>query len=61
MTAMKSTIEAIKDAGLRCAVKILVGGAPLNQKYATEIGADGYGASATDAVALARRQVGLAN
>ncbi|HKN31449.1 MAG TPA: corrinoid protein [Roseiarcus sp.] len=61
LTGMKSTIEAIEDAGLRRSVKILVGGAPLNQKYATEIGADGYGASATDAVALARRQVGLSN
>ncbi len=61
MTAMKSTIEAIKDAGLRSGVKILVGGAPLNEKYAMEIGADGYGATATDAVALARRQVGLSN
>ena len=54
MTAMKSTVEAIKDAGLRKSVKILVGGAPLNEKYAHEIGADGYGASATDAVTLAR-------
>ena len=61
MTAMKSTVEAIKDAGLRKSVKILVGGAPLNEKYANEIGADGYGASATEAVALARRQVGLSN
>ena len=61
MTAMKSTVEAIKDAGLRRSVKILVGGAPLNEKYANEIGADGYGASATEAVALARRQVGLSN
>ena len=61
MTAMKSTVEAIKDAGLRRSVKILVGGAPLNEKYAHEIGADGYGASATEAVALARRQVGLSN
>ncbi len=61
MISMKSTIEAIKEAGLRRDVKILVGGAPLNEKYATEIGADGYGASATDAVALARRQVGISN
>jgi 5-methyltetrahydrofolate--homocysteine methyltransferase len=61
MTSMRSTIEAIKEAGLRRDVKILVGGAPLNEKYATEIGADGYGASATDAVALARRQVGISN
>jgi 5-methyltetrahydrofolate--homocysteine methyltransferase len=61
MTSMKSTIEAIREAGLRKDVKILVGGAPLSEKYAMEIGADGFGISATDAVALARRQVGLSN
>ena len=61
MTSMKSTIEAIREAGLRKDVKILVGGAPLSEKYAMEIGADGFGSSATDAVALARRQVGLSN
>src|SRR5271157_2688259 len=61
MGAMKTTIEAIREAGLRRSVKILVGGAPLSERYAMEIGADGYGATATDAVALARRQVGLAN
>jgi 5-methyltetrahydrofolate--homocysteine methyltransferase len=58
---MKTTIEAIKEAGLRRGIKVLVGGAPLNERYAMEIGADGFGATATDAVALARRQVGLAN
>jgi methanogenic corrinoid protein MtbC1 len=36
-----------------------VGGAPISETYAKDIGADGYGATATDAVALARRQVGL--
>ena len=61
MTAMKTTIEAIKAAGLRRDVKILVGGAPISESYANEIGADGYGATATDAVALARRQMGLSN
>ena len=61
MTAMKTTIEAIKAAGLRRDVKILIGGAPISEAYANEIGADGYGASATDAVKLARRQVGLSN
>ena len=61
MTAMKTTIEAINDAGLRARVKILVGGAPLSEKYAKDIGADGYGATATDAVALARRQLELSN
>jgi 5-methyltetrahydrofolate--homocysteine methyltransferase len=61
MPAMKSTIEAIKEAGLRREVKILIGGAPISASYATAIGADGYGATATEAVALARRQVGLSN
>jgi len=61
MTAMKTTIEAIASAGLRREVKILVGGAPISENYAVAIGADGYGATATDAVALARRQVGVSN
>jgi 5-methyltetrahydrofolate--homocysteine methyltransferase len=61
MEAMRTTIAAIETAGLRRDVKILVGGAPLSERYATEIGADGYGATATDAVALARRHVGLSN
>ena len=61
MTAMKTTIDAIEEAGLRQSVKVLVGGAPLSARYAAEIGADGYGASASDAVVLARRQVGLSN
>jgi methanogenic corrinoid protein MtbC1 len=58
---MKTTIEAIKAAGLRRDVKILVGGAPISERYAMEIGADGYGATATDAVAVARRHMGLSN
>jgi 5-methyltetrahydrofolate--homocysteine methyltransferase len=61
MEAMRTTIAAIKAAGLRRDVKILVGGAPLSERYATEIGADGYGPTASDAVALARRCVGLSN
>ena len=61
MTAMKTTIEAIEAAGLRRDVKILVGGAPISEHYAIDIGADGYGATATDAVALARRQMELSN
>jgi len=61
MEAMRATIAAIEVAGLRGEVKILVGGAPLSASYAREIGADGYGATAADAVALARRHVGLAN
>ena len=61
MTAMRTTIDAIEEAGLRRNVKVLVGGAPLSERYAAEIGADGYGATASDAVALARRHVGLSN
>ena len=61
MPSMKATIEAIKEAGLRRDVKILIGGAPISESYAMAIGADGYGATATDAVALARRQVGISN
>jgi len=54
MPAMKSTIEALKAAGLRPKVKVLVGGAPVTQQYADEIGADGYSANAVGAVALAK-------
>jgi corrinoid protein of di/trimethylamine methyltransferase len=57
MMSMKSTIQAIEAAGLRDMVKVLVGGAPVNEKFAHDIGADGYGVTATDAVALARRMV----
>ena len=55
----QSTIAAIETAGLRDLVKILVGGAPVNQRFAGEIGADGYGETATDAVALARQMVSV--
>ena len=54
MMAMKTTIAAIEAAGLRDLVKVLVGGAPVNERFARDIGADGYGLTATDAVALAR-------
>ncbi len=43
MPAMKSAIEALRDAGLRDGVKIMVGGAPVNIEFAREIGADFYG------------------
>jgi 5-methyltetrahydrofolate--homocysteine methyltransferase len=57
MLAMKTTIAAIAAAGLRDSVKILVGGAPVNERFAREIGADGFGATSTDAVALARTMI----
>jgi len=55
MPSMKSTIDALKQAGVRGKVKVLIGGAPVTQKYANEIGADGYGESAANAAGLARQ------
>ena len=55
MPSMKKTIEAFREAGMRDQVKVLVGGAPVTHQYAHEIGADGYGESATAAVSLARQ------
>jgi 5-methyltetrahydrofolate--homocysteine methyltransferase len=54
MPAMKTIIEALKSAGLRDQVKVMVGGAPVTSHYAAEIGADGYGENASVAVSLAR-------
>jgi corrinoid protein of di/trimethylamine methyltransferase len=59
MPSMRKTIEALKDAGVRDRVKIMVGGAPVTQQYADEIGADGYSETASSAVALARRLSGV--
>jgi 5-methyltetrahydrofolate--homocysteine methyltransferase len=58
MPNMKVTIDALKAAGLRDKVKVMVGGAPLTDQYAREIGADGYSSDASRAVALARSLVG---
>jgi len=60
MPAMKTTIEALKKAGVREHVKVLIGGAPITQKYADEIGADGYSENAVGAVALAKKAVAAA-
>ncbi len=57
MPAMKTIIEALKEAGLRDRVKVLVGGAPVTQQFAEEIGADGYGENASVAVSLCRKLV----
>jgi 5-methyltetrahydrofolate--homocysteine methyltransferase len=58
VSSMKTTVDALKQAGVREQVKILVGGAPVTQKYADEIGADGFSESAAGAVAAARKAVG---
>ncbi len=54
MPAMKSVIEALKTTGVRDRVKVLVGGAPVTQEYANQIGADGYAENAGSAVHLVR-------
>ena len=59
MPAMKTTMDALQQAGIRQQVKVLVGGAPITQKYADEIGADGYSESAAGAVAAAKKAVGV--
>jgi len=56
---MKATIELLKAEGLEGTVKVLVGGAPLSQRYADEIGADGYAPDAVSAVAKARELISL--
>lgn len=58
--AMKTTIEAFRQAGVREQVKILIGGAPVTQTYADEIGADGFSESAAGAVAAARKVLAAA-
>jgi 5-methyltetrahydrofolate--homocysteine methyltransferase len=58
MPAMKSTIEALKSAGLKNRVKVMIGGAPVTKQFADEIGADGYGDTAAAAVGMARKLVG---
>jgi 5-methyltetrahydrofolate--homocysteine methyltransferase len=58
MPAMKTTIDALQQAGVRQQVKVLIGGAPITQKYADEIGADGYSESAAGAVNAAKKALG---
>lgn len=55
MYAMKETIEALEEAGLRDKVKVIIGGAPVNADFAAQIGADGYSANAPLAVELAKK------
>jgi 5-methyltetrahydrofolate--homocysteine methyltransferase len=58
MPSMKNTIDAMKAAGMRDKVKIMVGGAPLTQAYSDEIGADGYAPDAASAVDIAGQLIG---
>jgi corrinoid protein of di/trimethylamine methyltransferase len=57
MPSMRLTIDALKAAGLRTQVKVLIGGAPVTMQYAQEIGADGYSENANGAVGLVKSLV----
>jgi len=59
MPKMGETINALKEAGVRDQVKIMVGGAPVTEEYAKEIGADLYGANAASSVDKAKEVLGL--
>ena len=58
MPVQREVIEALKKAGLRDTVKVMVGGAPVTAEWAEEIGADAYGADAIDAVKKAKKLIG---
>lgn len=60
MVQMKNVVQALQAAGLRDKTKVMIGGAPITQQYADEIGADGYSDNASAAVAMARKLVGTA-
>ena len=55
MPKMKTTIEALTEAGLRPSVKVMIGGAPVTEKYAAEIGADLYAPDASSAANRAKQ------
>ncbi|MGI6379959.1 MAG: corrinoid protein [Anaerolineae bacterium] len=59
MPSMRDTIDAISEAGVRDQVKIIIGGAPVTQKYSDEIGADGYSRDAAGAANLAKKLIGV--
>jgi 5-methyltetrahydrofolate--homocysteine methyltransferase len=59
MLNMRMTIEALKKANIRDQVKVMVGGAPVTQNFAREIGADGYGSNASAAVEKAKELLGI--
>ncbi len=59
MPNMGRTIDAFEEAGLREQVKVMVGGAPLTQEFADDMGADGYGKDAMECVELAKSLLGI--
>ncbi len=58
MRMMGQTIKALEEAGLRDQVKVMIGGAPVTQSFADQIGADGYASNAASATELAKKLVG---
>lgn len=54
MSYMKEVVDAVENAGLRKSVKIMVGGAPVTEQFAKQIGADGYSSNANEAVSIAK-------
>jgi len=59
MPEMKRAVQELEAKGLKEKVKVMVGGAPVSNSFADEIGADGYGADAAEAVVLARQLMGV--
>jgi len=59
MPAMQHTIDALKEAGLRESLIVMVGGAPITPDFATAIGADGYAEDAAEAAQLAKQLAGI--
>ena len=59
MPAMLQTIEALQKAGIRDKVKVMIGGAPVTEKYAQEIKADSYASDAGSAVSKAKKLLGI--
>jgi 5-methyltetrahydrofolate--homocysteine methyltransferase len=60
MRVMESTVKALEEAGLRDKVKVMIGGAPVTQAFADQIGADGYASNAASAADLAKQFVATA-
>jgi 5-methyltetrahydrofolate--homocysteine methyltransferase len=58
MANMKATIDALKMAKLRDSVKVIIGGAPITEEYARQIGADGFSLNAARAVTVAKDLIG---
>jgi 5-methyltetrahydrofolate--homocysteine methyltransferase len=58
MPSMKDVVKAVGDSDLKDKVKVFIGGAPVTQSYAEEIGADGYAPDAASAVDEAKQMLG---